>query len=90
MLAGDLFVETVGNGSSDRLVDDSRDVHAGDGTGILRGLVMLQLLRKAGMVTAALLTVVPSYNSAAASSISRRTMEGALSRLEDRQEGRAR
>lgn len=45
MLAGDFFVETVGNGSGDGLVDNSRDVHAGDGTGVLRGLVMLQMLR---------------------------------------------
>jgi hypothetical protein len=46
MLAGDLFVETVDNGSGDGLIDNSRDVHAGDGTGVLRGLVILQLLRQ--------------------------------------------
>ncbi|KAJ7936804.1 hypothetical protein B0H13DRAFT_1852875 [Mycena leptocephala] len=46
---------------------------------------MLQFLRKAGMVTPALLMVVPSYRSAAASSILKRSMEdeGALSGLEE-------
>jgi hypothetical protein len=53
---------------------------------------MLQFLRKAEMVTPALLMVVPSYRSAVASSILKRSVEdeGALSRLEDGQEGRAR
>ncbi|KAJ7915616.1 hypothetical protein B0H13DRAFT_1871895 [Mycena leptocephala] len=43
-LAGDLLVETVGDGSGVVLVDDSQDIHAGDGTGILGGLT-LRLLK---------------------------------------------
>ena len=39
-LADDLLVETVGDGGSGGLVDDTEDVHTGDGTGILGGLTL--------------------------------------------------
>ena len=37
-LAADLLIETVGDGGSRRLVDDTENVHAQNGTGILGGL----------------------------------------------------
>jgi len=39
-LAGDLLVETVGDGGGSGLIDDSLDVHAGDGTGVLGSLTL--------------------------------------------------
>jgi hypothetical protein len=39
-LALDLLVETVGDGGSGGLVDDTEDVHSGDGTGVLGGLTL--------------------------------------------------
>jgi hypothetical protein len=42
-LAHDLLVETVGDGGSGRLVDDSQDIHAGDGAGVLGGLTLRSL-----------------------------------------------
>lgn len=39
-LAGDLLVKTVGDGSSGGLVDDTKDVQSGDGSGVLGGLTL--------------------------------------------------
>ena len=35
-----LFVETIGNGCGGRLVDDTLDLEAGDGAGVLGGLTL--------------------------------------------------
>ena len=41
LLAGLAGAETVGNGGSGRLVDDTEDVEAGDGTSVLGGLTLV-------------------------------------------------
>lgn len=41
LLVGLASAETVGNGSSSGLVDDTEDVEAGNGTGILGGLALV-------------------------------------------------
>jgi hypothetical protein len=46
-LAVHLLVETIGNGSSSRLIDDAEDVYISDGTRIL-GSLTLGVLKAAG------------------------------------------
>ena len=87
-LVGGLFIETVSNGGSSGLVDDSENLESGDGTGIL-GSETLGVVEVSGdaasqyksfigddwtYVTTAFLTVLPSLASEI-SFILMRTME---------------